>query len=499
MTKRFTVALRKGSVDGPIVAATDIITLAQGNGSIAATDFVDGRLSGRVPIEDNVGSFSKFSLAPPTTTTTTTTTIAPGPAPSLIANIVPTTISMDGISTAKINWNASRASRVTLFVGDIALLLGNTSNISSNIAGNITVGPYTNSDQAGTINGNIIATGPNGIAWQRVSLTLQYPSEYIDISPTRVSANASANLTIGGIPNTSVTITSNSYIWTSTTVTLDTNGKYTTTLSDTNVGTWQYQAVFAGTGAVRRKTYSVDYAYQFNGGTVEASKAGSGGVAIGGGSGFITANDIVFGILGTEATINTDIEYQPIIEEYVPVVDITTGESVYVKVTNQDGSPYTSTTQEVIVQKDDDGNTLYLLPDGTMILENPDGEVISTTIGGDPTALEKSDYSDPDLLALRYNPDESPFGDDPKLQSDSIEPGTFVGHGSETVDGVTGAGEFGSEEFLSGIEEDLYGYDITPEDVDNATIYIPSDTKGPEQYTGWSETDLLRDLSQNSV
>ena len=141
MTKRFVVTLRKGSAQGPILAATNTITLSQGNGIVQAEDFVDGRMTGRVIIDDNTGEFSKISLPLPTTTTTTTTTVAPGPAPNLTASISPTSIVMDGISTTQLSWNASRSTEVRFIFANVNLLLGNTSNISSNITGNITFGP----------------------------------------------------------------------------------------------------------------------------------------------------------------------------------------------------------------------------------------------------------------------------------------------------------------------------------------------------------------------
>lgn len=389
MTKRFVVTLRKGSAQGPILAATNTITLSQGNGIVQAEDFVDGRMTGRVIIDDNTGEFSKISLPLPTTTTTTTTTVAPGPAPNLTASISPTSIVMDGISTTQLSWNASRSTEVRLIFANVSLLLGNTSNISSNITGNITFGPYTNSDRPGTITGNVIATGPNGTAWRRLTLSLTYAGEYLDISPAEVSSTSFANLTVAGVPNTAVTLTSNSYIWTTpTSVTLDSNGFYRTTLVDTNVGTWQYQAVFAATGAVRRKTYRVNYPYVFEG-AVESGRVGSGGVAIGGGSGFITAGDLLIGTLGTDWT-----EYQEFgapIEQYLYDGELGVWYKTDSSINNEtDPGPKITVSQEV----DDNGDllTTYQIGDVTLV-ENSDGEIIAT-------------YTDPGLADSSFTNNE---------------------------------------------------------------------------------------------
>ena len=90
MPKQFIVRLKKS--DGTIVANSQIITVnGIGNGAIAASDFVDGTLTGAVTTVNRAGQFCKVIAAPapsptptptPTPTRSVTPTATPTPTPT---------------------------------------------------------------------------------------------------------------------------------------------------------------------------------------------------------------------------------------------------------------------------------------------------------------------------------------------------------------------------------------------------------------------------------
>ena len=86
MPKQFIVRLKKS--DGTIVANSQIITVnGIGNGAIAASDFVDGTLTGAVTTVNRAGQFCKVIAAPapsptPTPTPTPTRSVASTPTPT---------------------------------------------------------------------------------------------------------------------------------------------------------------------------------------------------------------------------------------------------------------------------------------------------------------------------------------------------------------------------------------------------------------------------------
>jgi hypothetical protein len=88
MPKQFIVRLKKS--DGTIVANSQIITVnGIGNGAIAASDFVDGTLTGAVTTVNRAGQFCKVIAAPapsptptPTPTRSVTPTVTPTPTPT---------------------------------------------------------------------------------------------------------------------------------------------------------------------------------------------------------------------------------------------------------------------------------------------------------------------------------------------------------------------------------------------------------------------------------
>ena len=424
MTKQFVVALRKGSATGPIVAVTNQITLVQGSNIITAGDFVDGRLTGRVLINDNVGAFSKASLPLPTTTTTTTTTLPPGPAPFLTANLVPNSLAMDGVQTTKLSFTANNSYRVNLIVGNSSLLLANTTNTSSTLSGNITFGPYTVADRPGIFRGTVVATGPNGTTAELLALLLSYPNEYIRITPKSVAANDSANIRVFGVPNSQATITSNSRAWTTSTVTLNSVGIYETAVTDTNIGTYYYQATFAATGAVRKDTYEVVYSY-LQEGAVQADRYADGRGFISGsslGGGIVAGSIIGFGRAGGNLeTPDTGLGTGAPITEYREdkVNGIPSGKWYPVDRNNDTGYTDTPVYREYPVENDE-GEVIgitYVFSDGTQITIDIKGDLISIAPSStpiseryDPTFIDRTDYGEDNAAiggALVAGPDDA--------------------------------------------------------------------------------------------
>jgi len=106
MSKEFVVVIRKDSTTGPVVAVSNILTLAAGSGTITSADFFDNSLSGTIVVNNNLGYFSKTAAAI-TVPTISNVVVSPVTAIESSANVITVTYDITDAQARVVFWKVT--------------------------------------------------------------------------------------------------------------------------------------------------------------------------------------------------------------------------------------------------------------------------------------------------------------------------------------------------------------------------------------------------------